>query len=223
MARRFAWLWTVLIVLAGAVYQYLVHSALAGGQNESVRIALDNLPLLVLACWVAARARNKLRWTLILLAAGTAIYVLETRATWGWAAAYGIPHAAIYLSLLWLFGSTLRHDREPLVTRFARTVHGTLTPDMATYTRKVTYAWCVFFCAQLAVSALLFCYAPPDIWSIFINVLNFPLLVLMFLGEYGYRVLIHRGFPHASLLDGVRAFNNHTAHSGGAKCASPRS
>jgi hypothetical protein len=30
----------------------------------------------------------------------------------------------------------------------------------------------------------------------------------MFIGEYGYRLIRHRDFPHASLLDGVRAFSN---------------
>lgn len=208
MARRFGWLWAALILLTGAGYQYLVHSAVAGGQIESIRIALAFLPLLALAGWVVARARNKRLWSFILVAACLAIYGLTQHARWGLAAAYGIPHAAIYLSLLWLFGGTLWRGEEPLVTRLARRVHGTLPPELAEYTRRVTVAWCVFFTAQIIVSVLLFNFAALDDWSLFINVLNFPLLALMFIGEYLYRVVRHREFPQASVFDGIRAFSN---------------
>ncbi len=217
MARRFGWLWAALIVPVGVGYQYLVHSAVQGGQIESIRIALAFLPLLALAVWVVTRARNKLLWSFILLAAGLAIYVLEQQAQWGPAAAYGIPHAVIYVSLSWLFGRTLRHAQEPLVTRLARRVHGTLPPELAAYTRGVTYAWCVFFAAQLVISALLFMFAPLNLWSLYINVLNFPLLACMFIGEYIYRAVRHREFPHASLFDGIRAFSNDAARSVSAK------
>src|SRR5471030_343302 len=137
MARRFGWLWPALILLMGVGYQYLVHSAVVGGQIESIRIALAFLPLLALACWVVTRARNKPLWSFILLAAGGAITVLEHQERWGLAAAYGIPHAVIYLSLLWFFGRTLWRGKEPLVTRLARRVHGTLPPEVAAYTRRV--------------------------------------------------------------------------------------
>ena len=213
MGRRLGWLWPALFLLLGAGYQYLVHSAVAGGQIQPVRIALAFLPLFALAWWVATRARDKLRWSLILLAAGMTIAALERQEHWGLAAAYGIPHAVIYASLLWLFGHTLRHGVEPLVTRLARRVHGTLPPEMAAYTRRVTVAWCIFFTAQLAVSALLFSFASLSIWSLFVNVLNLPLLALMFAGEYVYRSLRHREFPHASFLDGIRAFANDAAPS----------
>jgi uncharacterized membrane protein len=217
MARRFGWLWPALILLTGVAYQCLVHSAIAGAQVESIRIALAFLPLLALACWVVTRARNKLLWSFILVAAGMAIYVLAHQERWGLAAAYGIPHAAIYLSLLWFFGQTLWHGKEPLVTRLARRVHGTLPSELAAYTRRVTVAWCVFFATQVIISALLFNFASLNNWSLFINVLNFPLLALMFIGEYVYRAIRHREFPRASILDGIRAFSNDAARSTGAK------
>ena len=211
MAHRFGWLWPALLLLMGAGYQCLVHSAVVGGQIESIRIALAFLPLLVLACWVVTRARNRLLWSLVLLATGVVIYVLEHQESWGLAAAYGIPHAVVYLSFLWLFGQTLWPGEVPFVTRLARRVHGTLPPELAAYTRRVTYAWCVFFAAQMVISALLFKFASLNIWSLFINVLNFPLLALMFIGEYVYRTVHHREFPHASILDGIRAFSNDAA------------
>jgi len=152
-------------------------------------------------------------WFFLLLTAGVATFLLEREARWGLAAAYGIAHAAIYLFLLWFFGHTLLRGREPLVTRLARRVHGTLPPEMEAYTRRVTFAWCVFFAAQIIISALLFEFASPNTWSLFVSLLNFPLLVLMFAGEYVCRVTFHRNFPHASILQSIRAFSRDAARS----------
>lgn len=210
------WAWTAIVLLLCAAYQLLVHSAVTGAQPEAVRIALTCLPVLVLACWVAIRSRNKLPWLLVLLAAGFATYLLAGSNALGLAAVYGVPHAAIYVFLLWLFGRTLLRGREPLVTRLARRVHGVLQPDLETYTRRLTAAWCGFFAAQLAVSALLCGLASPGTWSIFINLMNFPLLVLMFVGEYLYRLVRHPDFPRASIATAIEAFLRDTPPSGNA-------
>lgn len=217
MERRLGWLWTALILLACVGYQWLVHSAVMGEQTDSIRLALTLLPLLALAYWVMARSRNKPLWFFVLLAAGGVTYLLERQERWGLAAAYGIPHAAIYLFLLWFFGHTLLRGKEPLVTRLARRVHGTLPPELEAYTRRVTFAWCVFFAAQLIISALLFKFASPNTWSLFISLLNFPLLVLMFVGEYVYRVTRHRKFPHASIFEAIQVFFKDAARSKSAK------
>lgn len=217
MERRFGWLWTALILLACVGYQWLVHSAVMGEQADSIRLALTLLPLLALACWVMTRSRNKPLWFFLLLAAGVATFLLEREERWGLAAAYGIPHAAIYLFLLWFFGHTLLRGKEPLVTRLARRVHGTLPPELEAYTRRVTFAWCVFFAAQIIISALLFEFASLNTWSLFISLLNFPLLGLMFVGEYVYRVTFHRNFPHASILEAIQVFSKDAARSRSAK------
>jgi uncharacterized membrane protein len=216
-ARRFGWFWAALILAACVGYQWLVYSAVRGEQTDSVRLALTLLPLLALAGWVMTRSRNKLLWFLVLLAAGVATFLLEREQRLGLAAAYGIPHAAIYLFLLWLFGHTLWRAKEPLITRLARQVHGTLPPEMVAYTRWVTFAWCVFFAAQLVISALLFEFASLNAWSLFISLLNFPLLVLMFVGEYAYRVTFHRDFPHASILEAIQSFSKYAARPRSAK------
>ena len=211
MGRGFGWLWTVLIVLGCSGYQWLVHSAVMEGQAEVVRVSLMIAPLLALAYWVMMRARNKRLGLFILLAVSVALYLLEHEKHWGLAVAYGIPHAGVYLFLLWFFGRTLVNGKEPLITRLARRVHGSLPPDMEAYTRGVTLAWCIFFAAQVVASALLFRYASLNIWSLFITIMNFPLLVLMFVSEYAYRVARHRDFPHASILKSVQAFASDAA------------
>jgi uncharacterized membrane protein len=123
-----------------------------------------------------------------------------------WAAFAGVPHAAVYLYLLWLFGRTLRRGREPLITRLARRVRHSMSPAMEAYTRRLTLAWCAFFAGQLAASALLFGFAPLETWSLFINGLNLPLVALMFAGDYLYRRVRYRGEAQSSIATQIRAF-----------------
>jgi uncharacterized membrane protein len=123
------------------------------------------------------------------------------------AGASGIFHAGCYLLLLWYFGRSLARGREAVVTRFARRVHGTLQPPMEQFTRNVTAAWCAFFGGQLLVSGLLLAFAPLQAWSLFINLLNLPLLAVMFVGQFVFRAIRHPDFPRSSPWQALRAFN----------------
>jgi uncharacterized membrane protein len=64
----------------------------------------------------------------------------------------------------------------------------------------------VFFAGQVAVSALLFTLAPLEAWSVFINLINLPLIVLMFAGEYLYRAIRFPHHPRASIARVLRAY-----------------
>ena len=209
MRQRTGWLWALLLLPLCVGYQLLVHSAMLDGQPGALRFALASLPLLALGFWIARCARHRLLWALFLVGAGGALYAMDQATGRGLAAAYGVPHAAIYLSLFWLFGRTLKRGEEPLITTFARRVHGALPPEMSAYTRRVTLAWCVFFIAQPLVSVALFAGGTFAAWSFFINVLNLPLIVTMFAAEYLYRIVRHRDFPHASILKGVQMYTAH--------------
>ena len=196
-------------VLACLSFPLLAHAALTGGVPGPLRAALLAVPLLVLAFWAYARPGTRVFWILALLATGAAIVLLERARGEGLVIAYGIPHAAAYLALLWIFGRTLVQGREPLITGVARRIHGGLEPEIVSYTRHVTIAWCIFFFAQLAVSALLLALAPLESWSFFVNVLNVPLIATMFGAEYLYRTFRYPGHPRATLKSTLRAFANH--------------
>lgn len=206
MGRAAGSWWGALALLGCLACTWLAHRAISGDENGLLKWALLALPLLALAGWVFARSVHKLRWLLALLLAGATLYLLEQRGHLGMVAAYGVPHAAANGFLLWWFGRTLRDGAEPLITRVARRVHGTLQPAIEAYTRQVTIAWCVFFAAQVTVSLALFLFAPLETWSLFVNVLNFPLVVLMFAGEYLARVVLHPDHPRASIASMLRAF-----------------
>jgi uncharacterized membrane protein len=104
-----------------------------------------------------------------------------------------------------------------MVTRFARRVHGILTPDMQRFTRNLTVAWCVFFTAQLAASALLYAFASLEHWSAFVNLFNLPLLVFMFAGQLVYRNVRIR-IPARNHWQAIEAFTR-TLRSQKAQCA----
>lgn len=121
----------------------------------------------------------------------------------------GIPHAVAYVFLLWLFGRTLRSGRDALITRLARRLYGSLPASMERYTRRLTAAWCIFFSAQLATSFLLIAFASLETWSLFVNVLNLPLIVMMFVGDRLYRMLRFRNQPQTSIAQAIEAFVRH--------------
>jgi uncharacterized membrane protein len=102
-----------------------------------------------------------------------------------------LPHAMANGGLLALFAASLAPGREAMISRFARHVRGTLSPAILLYTRRVTWAWCGFFAGQILVSLGLFLFAPVAVWSIFVNLLNLPLLVAMFAAEYLVRRVYH--------------------------------
>jgi uncharacterized membrane protein len=199
----------ILLFLALSLCPVVVHIALTTGRGVTAAAMLSGLDIAAMGAVLTLRSADKWRWW----AAGVTVMGLSALALWWHAsqqsflATSGIPHAVIYLGLLIFFGHTLLSDREALVTSVAAKVYGRPLPDgIATYTRGVTAAWCVFFALQLAVSLLLFVYAPLPVWSLFVNILNFPLLVLMFGCEYLYRRWRLPKRPSSNLSDVVRAF-----------------
>ncbi len=118
-------------------------------------------------------------------------------------ASAGIGQAAIYIFLLVAFASSLLPGHMPVVTRIARFVRGDLSPELTLYTRRVTIAWCGFFACDLACSLLLLLLA-PHAWVYFVTALNLPLLALMAVAEYSYRLVRYRHIRHESPADMVR-------------------
>ncbi len=206
MNRKAGWAATAGLIAAGATYQYLIYSAAHGGLSEVTRHGLKVLPVLFLA-WVAARSRHKLVGAVTVTLLAVVLYWADGKSYDS--AAFGMPHTMVYLALAWLFGHTLLPGHEPLITSVARRVHGELTPEMARHTHQVTIAWTVFCVGQVLLSWLLYRYASLDAWSLFITVLNLPLLGLMFLADYLVRVLRFPHRPQASIGDAIRAFQAH--------------
>lgn len=116
----------------------------------------------------------------------------------GFVTVSALTHWTIYSGLFLTFALTLRLGREPLVTAMARRMHGDLSRELTLYTRRVTIAWTCFFATQLTVSIVLFCFAPLVVWSFFVNILDIPLVVVMFLVEYACRLRCLQNPPRHS-------------------------
>lgn len=113
--------------------------------------------------------------------------------------ASAVTHWLIYGGLLLTFALTLRPGHEPLITAMTRRLYGSVSDELARYTRRVTIAWSCFFAAQLTTSVSLFLFAPLVDWSFFVNILDIPLVILMFAAEYAVRLRCLRDPPRQSL------------------------
>lgn len=179
-------------------YQWLAHEALDGGGWLAVATVLVPLAALVVAAW-----RTRLRVVVALGAVAAAAVLVRWPA--GAPLAAALVHVSVYLGLFGWFAGTLRPQATPLVTRVAQSVRGALAPELIVYTRRVTQAWCMFFAGMAATSAALFLLAPLPTWSMFANVLNLPLVAVMFVGEYAWRLIRFRHLRRPSILAVLRA------------------
>jgi len=118
---------------------------------------------------------------------------------------YLIQQSGTYGLLGFSFGRSLAAGHVPLCTRFATLAHGSLAPDAVRYTRTVTLAWTIFFCAMSAAVLIVYVAAPLRAWSVFTNFCTAPLVGLMFIGEYLVRLRVLPDMQHASILGTVRA------------------
>ncbi|HEY0666088.1 MAG TPA: hypothetical protein VGD24_08485 [Gallionella sp.] len=194
-------------------YQFIMHSVVTAGQITPLKAALVLSPFAIAAGWAIKVDKG---WVVGMMVA--AILTLATFAAVSHlgfehsAFTFGLPHMAGNLFMMWLFARTLGGEREPLITTIARKVHGTLKPEIERYTRTVTIAWTLFFAMQVAASLILFTFAPLEIWSTYVNLLNVPLIILMFIIEYIYRVLRYREHK-SSIFSAVHFFNRDAGES----------
>jgi uncharacterized membrane protein len=204
----------VLLVLAGIAYPCTLHVLIRAGHISGGSMALALLPLPLLAVWLIWRLVNN-RWRV------PALLLVALAVWWGMNAQQdrfdlvvtsGALHAIPNLLMLWLFGHTLLPGRTPLITSLSQHINGELTPTMLTYTRRVTLAWTCYFAGQLLLSLTLYLFAPLDTWSLFINVLDWPLLVLMFIGEYLWRITRYPGHSKTSIRKAIEAYTQHVVH-----------
>ncbi|MGA7951613.1 MAG: hypothetical protein WCA45_15870 [Thiobacillaceae bacterium] len=197
-------------IAAGAIgYPVLAHYSAATSAATpfpSLGVAVSLAPSLTILLWLTWR--SPMRPAMLFLCAVVAGVLwgfwgaLERNFSW----VYFLQHAGTYAMLAAVFSVTLARGRQPLCTRFAEAVHGSLTPEEARYSRQVTLAWVLFFLAVSLVSGVLFFFFSIGIWSIFANFLSFPLIMLMFVAEYAVRLRKLTHLKKHSIMDGMLAY-----------------
>lgn len=180
----------------------LMHAALAHGRFVLPAIGAGAaqagfLAWLALERWRPEGAGPR-RWIAAILvaiavfAAGVAALPLSLSAL------SGLTHTILYAALLAVFGGSLRPGRTPVVTAVARAARGPLTPELLRYTRAVTWVWAGFALAQLVLAPLLLLFTPLPVWSLFVNTLDTPAMLVLFAAEYAYRRYRFRALPRLS-------------------------
>ena len=202
---RHAARWAAVIAL-GIGYSVLSHFAAASAVPDLLDAAVAVVPLAGLALVMAWRSYRRVRMLTLCLAACALLYGVS-----GWLVAHYnwiflLQHAGMYALLCIAFGRTLPAGQTPMISRFARIVHGQLSPALVSYTRSVTVAWTCYFGGVAALSLLLFWLAPVQVWSVFANLLGVPLLVLMFAGEYAVRWVVLPCADRTGPLEAIRAY-----------------
>lgn len=217
----------VLIAALIAGYTFASHFALVlpGGKKVAAALALG-VPAVALASfifqWVGKLASNnfalqKSLWVSILASALAVMpIVFGLWLIWPFvvdnaAILYFVQHVGTNALLAWVFGHTLMAESTPLIVSFARIVDPVLPAEMEVYARKVTLAWTLFFVATCVISIMLFMAAPLSVWSTFAVLLQWPTVVIFFVGEYALRRYLFRQFAHASLKAGFDAYRSHQA------------
>lgn len=182
-ASRGKLLSTLLAVAAVLAYAVFSHYASIVPEAGYGVLAVAVVPLLVAGFGYLRQARGGvLPWLLVPAAVGLVAWA-EPLLQDHLGALYFVQHVGVNGVLGVVFGRTLAAGRRPLCTFFAGFIHPRMTPALLRYTRQVTLAWTVFFAVVTGTSIGLFWLAPIEIWSVFANLLTFPLVALMFVAE----------------------------------------
>lgn len=179
-----------MLLLSILLYPLALHIGIFAGSVTPGILVLSLLLLLSGGGLLMKRAN--LGWGLILLGSG----LLACQAYYQPAVqvVLFLPPVLINLLLCFLFVRTLRAGATPLISAFAKAVHGHELDEMARhYTRAVTQLWVGLFILLALESLLLALFAPLEIWSLFTNFVNYILVLLVFIVEYQVRI---RRLPH---------------------------
>lgn len=195
----------IVAIIFGA-YPFVMHATYVWSMSSATGRLLLWAELIVLAAIFILKFR---RWRFVTIPAailGAIILAVRGTASDAIIVASGVPFTIAYVGLIFLFGSSLLPGRTPVVSLLSERLGIVpLTPSILRYTRNVTILWSSFFAAQLTVCFVLYFTAPIAVWSFFVNVLNIPLNLAVFISEYSWRRLYYPTFRHRSFTDIVQA------------------
>ena len=193
-------------ILLGIAYSVLSHQAAASAAPSLLNALVAVIPLMGLAFLLAWRSSLRIAMLASWLATCAVIYGVSDWLVAHYTWVFLLQHAGMYGLLCGAFARTLQAGQTPMITGFARTVHGSLSPALLSYTRYATWAWSFYFGGTTALSLLLFWLAPLSVWSAFANLLGGPLLVLMFVAEYAVRCFVLPAADRTGPLEAIRAY-----------------
>lgn len=187
-------------------YGLIAHRVFAAGQDTRLAAIFAEAPIAVALLWWVAAGRHRLIGIATVMALTILLWVAWPDGGMDVSALYLAQYVTIQTGLAVLFGCTLRAGREPLVVRFARSVHGALPEPIEQYCRGVTLAWTLFFAGMGLLPIALYAAGAREVWSAFVTLWAAPCVAAMFVIEYAVRRLRFPWFEQVSILEGIRAF-----------------
>ena len=210
--------WQAIGLIGGAAgciaYAVVAHRAASAPAPGLYEAAVFIVPLMGLALLAAWRSAHRALWMVAWLTACAGLWAARGQLGAGTQWVLLVQHVAINAALCLGFGKTLARGSQPLVSRFAKVVHGELSPRLARYTRGATVAWTLFFGITALLSVLLFALAPAPLWSGFVNLLSLPLLGAMFAGEYLARLVLIPRDERSGFLEAFQAYRQFSQRKG---------
>ena len=180
--------WQIVALLAVAVSLHVVPQMLRTWIPPGLSmVALMLVDALVFATLI--RSKGTLRFAGLLAVMFVVIYVSHQQNV------VALPSVAFNALIALVFVLSGRGGRTPVILAIATWAMAPepVKPDFQRYLRSLTLAWAMFFVVMGIVSAVLALWAPFSWWSLFANVLSWPLIGAFFCGEYLVRRI---WFPH---------------------------
>jgi uncharacterized membrane protein len=212
-------MWKTVSLLLAIAYPILTHIAIA---SDSATLTITSVILLAaLALAPGLIRRSWIAWLAIPLVISSILLLVHLDVPS--LPLYG-PPVLITGFTAWLFGRTLAPGNTPLVEQFARLMRSPdyqLEPAIVVHARRVTVVWTVLLATLSVLNLLLALVAVPagilvtagidppvqvtqTLWSLFANVLNYVILVGLFVGEYAYRRFRFPNLPYTGMIDFLR-------------------
>lgn len=204
----------IFFVFAG--YPVVIHTAVIMDKvaiGYGVLLAMVFIHMMV-NMYEQRHRKLKLFWVM-LIGISVASCLAAVAYHWGATSALFIPPVLLNLVLMLVFGKSLLPGNVSIITQLRKMVRKEEpTPEIYRYTRQVTWVWTIFFAGLAAESAVLAMYFSLDTWSLFTNIINYVLIVVLFFGEYFYR--IHRikevGGDHTSPMKLISEIANNRSN-----------
>lgn len=109
---------------------------------------------------------------------------------------FAIDHSIIYLPpilmillILYPFARSVTPGKTPLLSRFHQLTENDHDSQVMEYTKNVTWVWVIFITLMLFNTLALTFFAPLEIWSLFTNIINYALMLALFITEWLFRML----------------------------------
>ena len=164
-------------------YPFIVYWGL---QQYDAKFLLPILLLILAARWLAFDGRSE-RKVLLLTILGISIIVFTGNHQLG----LKFYPVLMNLGFLILFASSLSTSTS-FVERIARLTEPDLPPQAVIYTRKVTWAWVIFFVINGSIAAITALYASKEIWLLYNGLISYGLMAILAASEWLIRQRVKR-------------------------------